>query len=311
MPTNIIYGSANATGDQRPSGSQSTTVGSQHVPTSQRRRRQGVYWLLTIPYEDWQPVLDENVAYLRGQLERGNDTGYIHWQVLVVFKRKQSLSGVKRIFGRRIHGELAVANEAAHTYVWKDDTCVDPSTRFELGAQPVQRNSRHDWDAIRSLAQSGQLDAIPSDVYIRCFRNLQAIRQEHLQPVANERFVTVLWGGTGLGKSHRAWEEAGLSAFPKDPRTKYWDGYRDHQHVVIDEFRGGIDIAHVLRWFDKYPVIVEIKGSSTVLMAERIWITSNIHPREWYPGLDGPTLEALLRRLKIIHFVGFNDIVFE
>lgn len=93
-----------------------------------------------------------------------------------------------------------------------------------------------------------------------------------------------------------------MDAYPKDPRSKFWDGYRGHQHVVIDEFRGGIDISHILRWLDRYPVIVEVKGSSTVLKAEGIWITSNLDPRCWYPEADEETVSALLRRLNITHF---------
>jgi hypothetical protein len=109
----------------------------------------------------------------------------------------------------------------------------------------------------------------------------------------------VFWGLTGTGKSMRAWDEAGLMAYPKDPRTKFWCGYGSQEHVVIDEFRGGIDVSHMLRWLDRYPVIVEIKGASVVLRATHIWITSNIHPKAWYPLLDDATYEALERRLTI------------
>lgn len=123
-----------------------------------------------------------------------------------------------------------------------------------------------------------------------------------MAPVAVERTVHVFWGGTGLGKSRRAWDEAGLDAYPKDPRTKFWDGYRGQHHVVIDEFRGGIDVAHLLRWFDRYPVVVEVKGAATVLKATTIWVTSNLDPRSWYPDLDDETRNALLRRLTITHF---------
>lgn len=117
-----------------------------------------------------------------------------------------------------------------------------------------------------------------------------------------EREVVVYWGVTGSGKSHRAWQEAGLDAYPKTPTTKFWDGYQGQKHVVIDEFRGAVDISHVLRWFDKYPVIAEVKCSSVVIKAEKIWITSNLHPKDWYPNLDEETKQALLRRLKITHF---------
>lgn len=45
---------------------------------------------------------------------------------------------------------------------------------------------------------------------------------------------------------------------------------------------------------------MEIKGSATVLAAERIYITSNLHPRDWYPDLDAATTAALMRRLEIV-----------
>lgn len=122
-----------------------------------------------------------------------------------------------------------------------------------------------------------------------------------MSPEPMERSVTVYWGPTGSGKSRRAWEEATFDAYPKDPMTKFWDGYQGQENVVIDEYRGDISISHLLRWFDRYPVCVEAKHGGTVLKATRIWITSNLHPEEWYPNLDIATRLALYRRLNIIN----------
>jgi len=116
----------------------------------------------------------------------------------------------------------------------------------------------------------------------------------------------VFWGATGAGKSHRAWTEAGINAYPKNALTKFWDGYYGQEHVVIDEFRGIVSISNILTWLDKWPVIVETKGSSTVFKAKKIWITSNLHPRDWYPDLDAVTVAALLRRLTITEFTHLN-----
>lgn len=110
----------------------------------------------------------------------------------------------------------------------------------------------------------------------------------------------VYWGPTGVGKSRRAWEEAKLDAYPKNPRTKFWCGYRGEENVVIDEFRGDIDIANMLRWLDRYPVLIETKGSGCVLKAKRFWITSNLPPSRWYPNTDLETIRALERRLTIV-----------
>lgn len=259
----------------------------------------GRYWILTIPAHSFTTYLPNSVTWIKGQLELG-ETGYLHWQIICSFGKTVRLSHVKKVFGDGVHAELT-RSDAAEDYVWKDETSV-AGTRFELGSKPLKRACPKDWDAILSSAKSGCFDDIPSDVYIRSYSALKKIRADSLEPAAIERKIRVFWGRTGSGKSKRAWEEAGLEAYPKDPRSKFWDGYREHSNVVIDEFRGGIDISHILRWFDRYPVIIEVKGSSTVLKAVNIWITSNIHPREWYPTLDAETKAALERRLEIVHF---------
>lgn len=258
------------------------------------------YWLLTIPAHAFLPWCPPGVAYIRGQLERGGSgTEYLHWQLMVTFARDVRLSTVRDTFGA-FHAE-PTRSAAAESYVWKDDTAIS-NTRFELGTKPFKRNSKRDWDQIWDLAKSGDFASIDADVRIRYYSSLKRIRTDHLNPSPMERVVHVFWGPTGTGKSRTAWERAGLDAFPKDPLSKFWDGYSGQEHVVIDEFRGTVSISHLLRWFDRYPVIVEIKGSSVPLVAKSIWITSNLHPRDWYPDLDSPTLDALLRRLNITHF---------
>lgn len=258
-----------------------------------------VYWILTIPHADFLPFLPQQCNYIRGQLELAQ-SGFLHWQIIIILKQQSRLAAVKAIFGQTTHAE-PTRSSAAEQYVWKDDTAV-PNTKFELGTKPVQRGTSKDWEAIRESAKCGRLDDIPADVYVRNYNSLKRIAVDNSEPVAIERRVKVYWGPTGVGKSRRAWAEAGLDAYPKDPRTKFWDGYRNHEHVVIDEFRGGIDIGHVLRWFDRYPVLVEVKGSSAVLRATNIWITSNISPQEWYPDIDSATIDALLRRLSVVKF---------
>jgi RNA helicase len=254
--------------------------------------------MLTIPMADWHPEsLPEECNYIKGQGEEG-EGGYRHWQLLVVFKQAVRMQLCKSVFVPTAHCELS-RSVASDAYVWKDDTAID-GTRFELGTKPHRRNSKADWDAVWQQAVAGDLLAVEASIRIQHYRTLRTIRADYSDPIAFERKVVVYHGPTGTGKSRRAWEEATWSAYPKDPRSKFWDGYRDQKHVVFDEFRGGIDIAHLLRWFDRYPVLVEIKGASTCLVAEKIWITSNLHPKDWYPDLDYTTYQALERRLEII-----------
>ena len=263
---------------------------------------QGIYWLLTIPYENnetptWTTTLPEKIRYIKGQQEIGENTGYHHWQLMLIAQRSIRLGAIKKIFGSNIHAELS-RSDAASDYVWKEQTRV-ANTQFELGRLPVHRERVKDWDLILEAAKKSDFEAIPADVFIRCYSSIQKISTASLTPSPQERTCFVFWGPTGTGKSRRAWNEASFDAYPKDPNTKFWDGYRGHEHVVLDEFRGLISISHLLRWLDRYPVLVEIKGSMVALKATTFWITSNLHPRDWYKDLDHATYLAMERRLII------------
>lgn len=259
------------------------------------------YFLLTIKYEEWRvpDELDDRLQYLCGQEEVG-EGGYRHWQLYVVFKSKITCTGAKRFFPPSTHVE-ATRSAAARDYVRKAATSVG-GTFFQLGRLSMVRSSQTDWDGVWASATGGRLLDVPSNVRVQHYRTLRTIRADYAVPEPMERQVFVYWGRTGTGKSRKAWQEAGWDAYPKDPRSKFWDGYAAQQNVVIDEFRGGIDIAHVLRWLDRYPVLVEIKGSSVPLVAKKIYITSNLNPSYWYPELDEDTRNALLRRLNITYF---------
>jgi len=285
------------------------------MPAPQNR-----YFLLTIPQHDFVPWLPPTVAYIKGQLESGNEGGYLHWQLLAIFERKLTVTAVKNVFGRTAHVEPS-RSQAADAYVWKEETRV-AGTQFELGTKPFRRNSQTDWESVRVSAKRGALDGInhlipylhwlgiiistaldiPADIFVRCYGQLRKIAEDYVEPTAIVREVYCYWGDAGTGKSRRAWEEAGLDAYPKCPRSKFWCGYRSHRHVVIDEFRGGIDVSHFLRWLDRYPVIVDTKGGATSLRAEKIWITSNLSPDEWFPGISQETLAAIRRRMTIVHY---------
>lgn len=272
------------------------------MPTSQGR-----YWMLTIPVTTggWEPNslesgLPDGVHYIKGQEEEGAETGYRHYQVVVYFRRKVRIRAVKSVFGEGVHCE-PTRSDAAREYVWKEDTRV-AGTQFEYGSLAIRRANDVDFESVRRLSMQGRLLEIPADLFIRYYANLRRIAADYAVPEHVEKRVHVFVGPTGTGKSRRAWEEAGVDAYPKGPTSKFWCGYQGQKKVVIDEFRGGIDVSHILRWLDRYPVLVEIKGSSSTLKCDEIWITSNLEPRYWYPTLDTETLDALLRRMEVTIF---------
>lgn len=126
-----------------------------------RSRRQGIFWMLTIPQKDFTPYPVPQCSWIRGQLEAG-EAGYVHWQVCAAFKKKQSLGGVKRIFGETAHCEIT-RSEESWNYVWKEETRVE-GTQFEFGSMPFDRTSREGWERIWELAVSGNIESVEAQV---------------------------------------------------------------------------------------------------------------------------------------------------
>lgn len=241
------------------------------------------------------------VVWTRGQQELGAG-GLLHWQLVVGFPKPARLAAVRALFPGA-HAE-PTRSTAADDYVWKEDTRV-AGTQFQLGAKPTRRNNPTDWQRVWDAAKVGDVDSIEPAILVRHYGSIQRIAADYLQPPAMERSVSVFWGDTGTGKTRRAWQEAGAEGYPKAPTTVWWCGYRRHAHVIIDEFCGNIGITHLLRWFDRYPVIVEVKGGSRALVATHLWVTSNIDPDRWYNDDNSTAEQRLALRRRFTHVIHF------
>lgn len=243
----------------------------------------GRFFLLTIPAASWTTPteLHPDLSWVRGQQETAA-SGFLHWQVACRSFKVSRISKIKTLFCPQAHVELS-RSAAANDYVWKEDTRVE-GTQFELGSLPVGKQPV-DWQGLKDKAISGDLDSIDPGLLVRHFNSIARIHAHFARP-ALRAFIhcRVFVGPTGSGKTHRAMEEAmGTGAvYWKASTTKWWDGYHGEENVVIDEFDGQIGIIHLLRWLDKYPCSVEIKGGSTPLKAIRFWITSNNPVSQWF-----------------------------
>lgn len=96
------------------------------------------FWIGTLPQNTYTPYLPHGVVWIRGQLESGSSSDYLHWQVVVCLSRTQRLSWLKRVFGDQGHWE-PTRSRAAEEYVQKEDTRVE-GTQFELGKRPIDRS---------------------------------------------------------------------------------------------------------------------------------------------------------------------------
>jgi len=268
------------------------------MQNGRRKNTQFRYWILTIPKDTWCPPEEwgETYLYVCGQLEVAPSTGFEHWQVLVCLRKKTTMGSVREMFGGRAHCEPA-KSQAAREYCLKDESSV-AGTRFEFGEFPFRRNSQQDWAVTLEKAKKGKLEEIEPDVLIRHYSTLRRISIDYGTPVVRgPQEVHLYWGPTGSGKSKTVFDFVeGKDYYLKAPTTKWWDGYRGQEIVIVDEFRGLVEVSHLLKWLDRYPCAVEVKGCQVFLNTKIWYFTSNLEISDWYKELDIETKLALRRR---------------
>lgn len=109
---------------------------------------------------------------------------------------------------------------------------------------------------------------------------------------------TVLWwfGPTGTGKSRSAFETY-PAAYVKMP-NKWWDGYLGHDAVIMDDYRPSMCYFHqLLQILDRYPMKIEMKGSSMELSAMTFIITCSQRPEVIWHGKTEEDVSQLIRRI--------------
>jgi hypothetical protein len=97
--------------------------------------------------------------------------------------------------------------------------------------------------------------------------------------------VILLYGPSGTGKTTWALAQAPDVAKCDNIADGWFDPYNGEKHLLLDEFTGAsskISLARFLTAIDRHKTQVAVKNGFSTVRAEFIYITTNIHPREWY-----------------------------
>lgn len=93
------------------------------------------------------------------------------------------------------------------------------------------------------------------------------------------------------------------SKFWKPGDYKWFDGYDGQPIVILDDYRGEYPLQMFLKLCDRYSMQVPVKGGFVNWGPKKIYITSNLHPNDWYPDEDRFSISAMFRRLTVIEAV--------
>lgn len=118
------------------------------------------------------------------------------------------------------------------------------------------------------------------------------------------------WGSTGVGKSHKAYENFHPDTHYTLPNDNgWWDGYTQQETVIINDFRGEIPYNQLLQMVDKFPFSVRRRNREPLpFTSKTVIITSSLPPNLVYKHREAEdSLEQLLRRFDIIELKDKNN----
>lgn len=254
---------------------------------------------------DYASIIDTSTAeYIAYGVETCPKTGKTHHQGFIYFSGAR---GSKKQVGKLLqnsHVDMCRGNLDQNT-----DYCSKQNDLIEFGDKPKQ-GFRTDLDAVKEkiLDQKLSVDEIcieNPNLYHQYGRTLNRLEDIALRKRFRNFMTKGLWlyGKTGTGKSHRAYQDFHPDThydFPND--GGWWDGYKGQETVIINEFRGSITMAELLTLCDKYPKTVRRRGREPVpFLAKNIIITSALPPEDVYCNLNcSDSIKQIYRRFDVI-----------
>ncbi len=168
-------------------------------------------------------------------------------------------------------------------------------------------------DAIRLGVQFRRLIEDNLDTYIKYSSGINRAYGALLLPQPQQRFVHVLHGDTGTGKTRGVYDRHGDEVFAWGQVKDWFDGYNGEEVILCDDFTydpvrrtlGPHQIGWWLKFLDRYPMRLEIKGGSVRHQAKSIYITTNQDPmRDWWINDIQKHVDAFWRRVTRVMLYG-------
>lgn len=275
------------------------------------------YWVFTLNNytEEEESLLstlvsDENncIAYLAYGREIAPSTGTPHLQGHLELRSRLREDQLNRLLGNR--ARLAVRGG---TFEENEEYCSKCEDYHSWGERvSVGRGKRSDLASLQESLQSNRsLTQISNDhfgAFMRYRRSIVSYINLHSIPRTWKMSVIVYYGPTGTGKTSSVYDNAvAITDIWPYPGNGWFDGYSGEKIALFDEFTGSeFKLSYLLKLLDCYPMRVPIKGDYVNWAPEEIYITSNMHPNDWYPNALSEHVLALRRR--ITNVVNFGNL---
>jgi len=264
-------------------------------------------WCFTLnnPTEEEKVALSELDVKCIGYGEEVAASGTPHLQGFLYWNEPRGLKKTRLLLGGRAHVEAMKGTFKQNVdYCSKDGKYTfrgeEPKTKAEA-AHDSHKTYRH----VIQLAERSEIDQIKDlypGMYVRYRRTIEAISDEATGVTSDLQVIENEWhfGPSGTGKS-RGLRVSYPDAYRKNA-NKWWCGYRGQSDVILEDLDGTHACLghHIKLWADHYPFLGEVKGGGKIIRPQRLFVTSNYHPREIWT--DKNMLDPILRRFKLVYY---------
>lgn len=296
-------------------------------------------------YEKWQTLdlADEKIRYLNYQVEVCPKTNKEHLQYYLESYAQVRTTQVQSILMNKVNVQAPLVTSRAYCrdYCLKTDTPYfrdtypqwfekdasghskglrkEGTNPIELGVFQQKKGDRTDLHQMYEKINSGATElevykACPTQ-YIKFSTGVRRVRALLSQDLLTNRFipdleVIVVWGKSRSGKTRWVLEQhPGTDIYEpilSSSAGKYWfDGYDGQKVILLNEFYGQLRSHYMQNLLDCYRRQVEKKGDTVVSNWNKIYITSNVHPKDWYnswENIPNKVEQSFIKRItKIIY----------
>lgn len=255
-------------------------------------------WFLTINNFDdkeWWNACDEVHKCKYGICcKEVGELGTPHLHIWLHYENARTGESVQKKFPR-CWKQVGKGNDNDQVYLKKQNEFVEHGI-------PEKQGRRKDIDTVKEIiAGGGGMEEVVTSV-----NSYQAMRCAELILKYTEKPrpinpIKVFWfyGGAGTGKTRYVFDN---EDHPFTPITiKWWEGYDADAVVLIDDWRPEwCGYKDLLRLTDIYPFRVESKGGSRQVQYKKIYITSDLSPREYFGRRSDKDLLQLERRITLL-----------
>lgn len=244
-------------------------------------------WMITIPVdsiaqEDLQDDL-KKYTYI-GQMEQGNKTQYLHWQIYIENETPIRFSTLKKKFPKG-HFEVRRAKKAdCYNYVTKSKTAI-PNTVIKNGEIDITepRSKKLDLDVAVDIIEGG---ARVEDVLLKfpSLANHMKYLERIQEIVDEERYgrserdlkVFYIYGEPGCGKTSYIYRKHGYESVYRVTDWKHpFDEYKAQSVLVLDEFYDSLSLESLLNVIDRYPLQLPARYNNKWAAYNVVYIVSN------------------------------------